>query len=136
MPALEGALKLASHHRATALADRISAFIEQRLAMEAAAAELEEGDAYGEAAGGRQVCSSQADFKCRVKGNSVGFSGCRAGRGGCWGPAGASCFYVTGEGWGWLSGSVTLGCGAPRLSCGCPPSWPAGLAPCPMQPWC
>jgi chromosome transmission fidelity protein 4 len=54
MPALEGALKLANHHRATALADRISAFIEQRLALEAAAAELEEDEAYGEDAGGRQ----------------------------------------------------------------------------------
>lgn len=79
MPALEGALKLASHHRATALADRISAFIEQRLAMEAAAAELEEGDAYGEDAGGRQVRSSQACFGCRVKGLGVWVCGCGGG---------------------------------------------------------
>jgi len=56
MPALEGALKLANHHRATALAERISAFIEQRLAMEAAAAELEQEDGYGDGeAAGRQV---------------------------------------------------------------------------------
>ncbi|KAI7839202.1 hypothetical protein COHA_007091 [Chlorella ohadii] len=55
MPALEGALKLANHHRATALAERISAFIEQRLAMEAAAAELEQEDGYGDGeAAGRQ----------------------------------------------------------------------------------
>ncbi|KAI3431740.1 hypothetical protein D9Q98_004782 [Chlorella vulgaris] len=47
MPALEGALKLANHHRAMALSDRISAFIEQRMAMEAAAAlEVEEAEQY------------------------------------------------------------------------------------------
>lgn len=60
MPALEGALKLANHHRATALAERISAFIEQRLALEAAAAELDEGDDYGAGEAGRQVRTAVA----------------------------------------------------------------------------
>ena len=38
--------RLPSLHRATALAERISAFIEQRLALEAAALELEEEEQY------------------------------------------------------------------------------------------
>eukprot|EP00887_Chlorella_sp_A99_P000454 scaffold17.g454.t1 len=51
MAALEGALKLASHHRAGALADRISAFVEQRMAMEAAAQAEQEQYGHGHAGG-------------------------------------------------------------------------------------
>ncbi|KAL4439932.1 hypothetical protein ABPG75_002933 [Micractinium tetrahymenae] len=57
MPALEGALKLANHHRASALAERIAAFIEQRQEMERAAVEAaaaEEEEEYEEAMHGGQ----------------------------------------------------------------------------------
>ncbi|PSC69197.1 WD repeat and HMG-box DNA-binding 1 isoform B [Micractinium conductrix] len=57
LPALEGALKLASHHRASALADRISLLIEQRMAMEAEAAaeaEAEEEALYQAELGGQR----------------------------------------------------------------------------------